>query len=322
MPKSPEEIKAEVQQPGLQPSCKRIALIYNPSSCAWLAFADRQATETALKAHLADLPIQAEIIAFEPSQFEQLPERLKALQVEAIWAAGGDGTVLALANIAKACDLPLGVLPTGTMNLMARDLNMSLDIDTALQQLLTATVCQIDMAEVNGHPFLCVSNLGFSTRYTQMRENLRFHSGWVRWPKIAGHMIGLFFKYPAKHIRLVSKGKSIRLKSRSVSITNNPLDEKGDFVLCRTQLDSGKLGVYLIRERNAWSLPRLISRLFLGNWKQDMDLISLDTDHLSIHFRHHRKVNVMNDGEIIRMHTPLRYHMRARSLKILKPASE
>ncbi len=305
----------------LEPSFKRITLIYNPSSCSWLNYADQAATEAALKAHLIDLPVEIDLIAFEPEKLGQLPQQLTANNCEAIWAAGGDGTVLALASVAKACDLPLGVLPTGTMNLMGRDLNMSLDLDQALQQLLTATVCKIDMAEVNGHPFLCVSNLGFSTRYTQMRENLRFHSGWVRWPKVARHMLGLLFKYPPKHIRLVSQGKSIRLKSRSVSITNNPLNEKGDFVLCRDHLDSGKLGVYVIRESNAWSLPRLISRLLLGNWKQDVDLISLDTDHLSLHFRHHRRVHVMNDGELMKMQTPLRYHMRARSLKILKPAA-
>lgn len=320
-PKS-EDYPKEGPKMEVQNNFERIALIYNPSSCAWLAFADQAATEAALQAHLTDLPIQAEIIAFEPEHLAKLPQRLKNLKVEAIWAAGGDGTVLALAEIAKACDLPLGVVPTGTMNLMGRDLQMSLDLDTALQQLLSATVCKIDMAEVNGHPFLCVSNLGFSTRYTQMRENLRFHSGWIRWPKIAGHMLGLMFKYPSKHIRLVSQGKSIRIKSRSVSITNNPLNEKGDFVLCRDQLDSGKLGVYVIRESNSWSLPRLISRLLLGNWKQDMDLISLDTDHLSLHFRHHRKVHVMNDGEIIKLKTPLRYHMRARSLKILRPVAQ
>lgn len=311
------ELKLTDPQPQ---SLQRITLVYNQASCNWLHYADTGSTEAALHQLLDPLPLEVDLVALTPQSLKQLPQRLRATQSQAIWAAGGDGTVLALARIAKAQNLPLGILPTGTLNLMGRDLGMSLVLAEAIQQLLAAQICTIDMAEVNGHPFLCISNLGVSTRYTQLREALRFKASWVRWPRVAWYMLKMYFKYPPHHICIMSQGQTLRFKSRSVSVTNNLLCENGGFVLSRDQLDAGKLGVYVVQESSAWSVPRLFSRFFLGRWKQDPDLLQLDTTEMKLYFgRRRRRITVMNDGEILKLYTPLHYRLHVKSLKMLRP---
>lgn len=303
---------------------QRIVLVYNPSSCAWLSHATPQDTEKYLHEQLASLELDYELVTFDVDSLAELPTQLKALKTEAIWVAGGDGSVLALAPIAKQLGLPLGVIPAGTMNLLARDLGMSLDLPTALRQLASAEVVPIDVADVNGYPFLCISNLGVSTRYTQLREDMRHHSGWVRWPSLTWHMLQALYNYPLLHMRIVANGQTWRIKSRAISITNNPLCDNGGLVPSRELLDSGKLGIYITQETAIWSLPRLMARLMLGNWQHDPEMLSIHTEEAIIHFsrRRKRKIKIMSDGEIFTHRTPLHYRIRAKHLPMLRPVVE
>lgn len=298
-------------------SAQRIALVFNPRSGKWL----NPSFENEIHQHLSALQTELVWLPFDPQQLPQLKKQLEhAAPLKALWIAGGDGTVLSLAPIAQALQLPLGILPAGTMNLMARDLGMSLDIAEASAQLLKAHNCEIDLAEVNGQPFLCISNLGVSTRYTRVREELRERPAWQRTPQLFYQSLKLLWKYPRLRLRLVANGQSIRVKTRSVSITNNPLNTSGDYFLCRQSLDSGTLGVYLTHESTSWSLPRLFLRMWWqSDWKHDPDISVLSSDRLTIHVQRKRKLWVMNDGELIRLKTPLHYRIHTRSLKVLSP---
>ncbi|MGV3525485.1 MAG: diacylglycerol/lipid kinase family protein [Candidatus Sericytochromatia bacterium] len=313
--------EAHAMVPERSQAVRRIVLVYNPASCAWLSHAQPEDTERYLREQLDPLDLAYDLVPFDGDTLAALPAQLKALHSEAIWVAGGDGSVLALAPIAKQLDLPLGVIPAGTMNLLARDLGMSLDLPTALRQLASAETVPIDVADVNGYPFLCISNLGVSTRYTQLREDMRHQSGWVRWPSLTWHMLQTLFNYPLLHLRIVANGQSWRVKSRAVSITNNPLCDNGGLVPSREVLDSGKLGIYVTQETAIWSLPRLMAKLMLGNWQHDPEMLAIHTEEAMIHFsrRRKRKIKVMSDGEIFTHRTPLHYRIRAKHLPMLRP---
>lgn len=300
---------------------RAITLIYNPASGTLLELAAEDDLPVYFKSLLAAFPdVQVTLVAFKGDQLNQLKQVLKRTPPEAVWVAGGDGTVLAVANLTESLNIPLGVLPGGTMNLLARDIGMSLTMQMAVRQLIHADVEYIDRAEINGRPFLCISNFGMSTKLTERRERLRRHAGWIRWPMMLGYMLKFMFIYPPIHIRLEVNGTVHQLRTRAVTVTNNPLAAESTIIPMRCALNQGVLGVYVTRDRSIWSLPRLIFRLLIGDWQEDEDMLIFKASAVKVSVRRRkRKLKTMSDGELFRDKLPLKYRIHSRVLPILKP---
>ena len=298
-----------------------IVLIYNPSSGYFIEngiddpeqYFQAQWDEQAPEGELA-------LLSIETIRNGTLRACLLRIQPDQVWIAGGDGSAIAVAELAVELNIPLGVLPCGTMNLLARDIGMSLDIAQAFQQLHDSDVQLIDMATVNGRRFLCISNLGMSTRLTEQREQLRQQSGWVRWPLMFGYMLKYLFAYPTLDVQ-IRQGNDVHiLRTRSISISNNPLASHSWLIPERKRLDGGKLGIYIIQERSVWSLPRMIFRLFSRDWQDDDDLLHFSADAVRISFRRSsKKVQIMSDGELSQETLPLEYQTLPKALQVLRP---
>lgn len=80
---------------------------------------------------------------------------------KAVVAVGGDGTVNEIAQPLVDSDTPIGILPLGSGNGLARHLGLPLTLDAALKRLFEGTVSTIDSAELNGIPFFCTAGMGF-----------------------------------------------------------------------------------------------------------------------------------------------------------------
>src|SRR5690606_2624620 len=81
-------------------------------------------------------------------------ESAMASEASIIVAAGGDGTITALAAALVGSDKSLAILPLGTVNALAKDLQIPLDLPAAVAALTTGTHRRIDVGEVNGRVFL------------------------------------------------------------------------------------------------------------------------------------------------------------------------
>lgn len=300
---------------------KNIVLIYNPHSGSFVS----QNEETALESFrriLAGYPgMTVHMVPFDGGSVATCKQCIEQYDASAVWVAGGDGTVLSIAALAGELGIPLGVLPAGTMNLLARDLGMSLDMETAIKQLQHAEAVDIDVARINDSRFLCISNIGMSTRLTARREKLRHWPGWRRWPLIGWYLVKLFFEYPAMTVELEVDGTVHRLRTRSISVSNNPLDRRSMLIPQRSRIDMGRLGVYAIRDRSLWSLPRLVVRLLGGNWQDDQDLLHFEAQRVTVSARRKKSLRVMSDGELHRIALPLQYTVQAKALTVLKPGS-
>lgn len=86
---------------------------------------------------------------------------LKSDRWSAIVAAGGDGTINEVARTMLYSDTPLGILPLGSGNGLARHLHIPMSIAAALKRLVEGTPVRMDSARINGIPFFCTCGLGF-----------------------------------------------------------------------------------------------------------------------------------------------------------------
>ena len=88
----------------------------------------------------------------------------QSLDIDAVIAAGGDGTVTATVPIAIQRKLPLGIVPLGTFNDLARTLGVPLDVRAACEAITQRRTRSIDVGRVNGVYFVNEASVGVSTR--------------------------------------------------------------------------------------------------------------------------------------------------------------
>jgi hypothetical protein len=131
--------------------------------------------------------------------------------------------VLAVARALLDRDAVLGIVPIGTANLMARDLEIPLDPMLALDTLLEARPRRIDVGRVNSELFLCASMLGMAMTLARVRESGRGEGALRLWPRLLGKALRMLWRYPHRRIILQVDGRVLTLRSRTLVITNNPL---------------------------------------------------------------------------------------------------
>ena len=123
----------------------------------------------------------------EPLWLETSPddtgERLARMAVESgvdlVISSGGDGTVTACAAGVAGSGIPLGVLPSGTGNLLARNLGLPLQADAALAVALTGAERRLDVGVANGRTFVVMAGIGFdAAMLASVSEKLKMRAGW------------------------------------------------------------------------------------------------------------------------------------------------
>src|SRR5260370_5921871 len=101
---------------------------------------------------------------------EQLARKAVKQQVNLVIAAGGDGTINEIIQGLAGSETALGVLPSGTVNVWARELGIPLDDARARNVLVNGQTRRIDLGCINGRYFLLMVGIGFDGEVTQAVE--------------------------------------------------------------------------------------------------------------------------------------------------------
>jgi diacylglycerol kinase family enzyme len=263
-------------------------------------------------------------VAVEFSEPEKLVSAIEAAadtDVDVIVVGGGDGTVRSGARIAIASGKTLGILPLGTLNRMARDLGIPLNVAEAAAALAAGATGKIDVASVNGQMYLCNSLIGLPPAYSAERQRLRGRPFGER-------MVGYFQVIKSilssrKRLRVtLDDGRDQKpMRVISMAVANNAYCEQPGIGLTRPVLDAGQLAVYASRHRSGWALARAFLRAILGRWKGDPHIEQFRGHEITVRVARPR-VKVSNDGEIETLSTPLRYKTHPKALNILLPARQ
>ena len=294
----------------------RIALVANAASGAFAAGLTTDAIRARLWAAGLDL-------LPEPDETLPLPERLRAALrtegVAVVAVAGGDGTLNCAAGMLAGSGVALGILPFGTMNLLAKDLGIPLDLDAAIRVLAAGHTRAVDVGTVNGHLFLINSVLGMPARMVRHREAFRGGrigiSALLRLAAVALRHLG---PYPRLSAVLSEGGRRTRLRFRLLAVVNNDYAEGPGKILERTQVDGGELTLYIARGLSPWRVARLALGFGLGRWRHLPGLERRGATRFAVSARR-RALRVMNDGEVRLIAPPLRYRLMPRALTVIVP---
>jgi YegS/Rv2252/BmrU family lipid kinase len=154
----------------------RAALVVNPTKQADPG-EFRAMVGAVMAEHGWSEPLWLETTAGEPG-VEAARTALRS-GADLVLACGGDGTVTACAAGVAGSGVPLGVLPMGTGNLLARNVGVPLDLGEALAAALTGVIRPLDVGTANGKPFVVMAGVGFDAKMLGgASEELKKRLGW------------------------------------------------------------------------------------------------------------------------------------------------
>jgi diacylglycerol kinase family enzyme len=261
------------------------------------------------------------LVASSGEDIVDLARRAAAGEAGPVVAAGGDGTINAVASVLIDTDRTLGVLPLGTLNHFAKDLNIPLAVGDAVRTILGGTVAQVDVGEVNGRFFLNNSGLGLYPMVVRHRKKLQDRLGHGKWPAFLWAALSVLRRYPFLVVRVNADDHESVRRTPFIFIGNNEYEIAGFEVGTRKRLDAGRLCLYMARRIGRLGLLRFALRALAGTLQNEKDFDALCTEEVSIETKR-KRVHVATDGEVTLMSTPLHYRIRPGALRVLVPAAE
>lgn len=279
----------------------------------------RESLRAKLDAALSVTGHEVTIDILDPADISAAIAQALRSDPDAIVVGGGDGTIRTAATLLKGSSTALGILPLGTLNRLARDLEIPLGLDGAAAALAHAEIRVIDMAELNGRPFLCNSLIGLPPIYSRQRQRQR---GQPLIPRIRGYISVLrHIARSRRKLTIVVDDGTERRKVRALStaVSNNVYADAAGVMLRRPALDRGELGIYVSRHESGLALAVAFLRAMLGLWRSDPNLEETIA-HKCEMSSSKAALRVSNDGEVEIVATPLRYRSLPKSLKVLAPA--
>jgi diacylglycerol kinase family enzyme len=196
--------------------------------------------------------------------------RAAAEEHDAVIACGGDGTVRALAAALGPADVPIGIVPAGTGNVLAHELGLPRDAEALADLLLGGPVAHLEGAEANGEAFFLMAGVGFDGAVmlgldTSLKR--RIGKAAFAWPLLGA------LTAPAPRLEVEVDGVSHRAVS---VIATRARAYAGRFVLVSSAgLRRPGLHVGLLRSESRRARLRQLLALARGDFERDADVTIL-----------------------------------------------
>ena len=263
--------------------------------------------------------MQARIEIVNGKQLPAMARTMRDERYDVIVAAGGDGTVSSVAAQIVGYDVALGVLPLGTLNHFARDLGIALDLKEAAAAICSGEVKTVDVASVNEKIFINNSSLGLYADQVRLRQVWRKRIG--RWPALILASIVTLARF--RFLRVIAKfnGRSVSRHCPLMLISNNEYKLEPGNLTERKQLDGGLLGIYLLRDEGRAGLLRIALHSFVHKLEEAASFENATAAEVIITMKH-KRIHVALDGEVYKLHSPLRYSSMPGSLRVVAPKRE
>ncbi|HYE87507.1 MAG TPA: diacylglycerol kinase family protein, partial [Vicinamibacterales bacterium] len=230
-------------------------------------------------------------------------------------AAGGDGTVSAVANVAARRGKTLGIVPAGTMNHFARDANIPTEINRAALVIASGCTRGIDVGSVNGRLFLNNVSLGNYPRMVHARAGIEQRGVPHR---IAGAIAAARTWWSLRNLAaaITVDGHSLIRRSPFIVIANGRYVLAGLSLTRRQQINDGSLSLYVAPATGRLGALVLPFRALIGTLESHEQFESFRAMRITVGVGR-AEVRVAIDGEVLTLQAPLEFTIRRQTLRVL-----
>jgi diacylglycerol kinase (ATP) len=244
---------------------------------------------------------------------------------DVVIVAGGDGSINEAATALALSDVALGVLPSGTANVWARQIGLPVPMALYPNQLVDAArmlssgrVRPIDLGRVGDRYFVLWSGIGFDAHVAAQVEP---RPPWVKRFGLVGYgwrAFGAAIKYRGTHMTVDVDDQHIKCRALMVLISNAPLYGGIARVAAEAILDDGRLDVSIFKGDSFFQAVGHILRVLLRRGARAPEAIMLRGQHIRVDAQRQCYVHV--DAEPIG-HTPVDVDIVPKALRVLVPTT-
>lgn len=240
-------------------------------------------------------------------------EESAARDVDAIVVAGGDGTLLRQLPLALSLGVPVGIVPLGTFNDLARTLGIPLDVEAACAVIADGRTREIDAARVNGTYYLSEASIGISSRLARLQrpeDKQRFGLLAI----VASAMQAV------RHARAINAevfygGARDRFRAVQLTVANSP--SFGGFITVEdASIRDGCLDLYAIEIENIAEIFSVAAAIVSGRRGTARGLRTLRAAAFEVRTGHPHRISA--DGEPAGT-TPALFEVLPRALRVFAP---
>lgn len=302
-----------------------LCIVLNPGS----GRDDAQTTSAAIRAVLSAAGRAHELLLIEQGvPVAQVAARAVQMARQlggAVVAAGGDGTISAVAQAVLPTGLPFGVLPRGTFNYFSRTHGIPADTELATRALLRAQVQPVQVGQVNGQTFLVNASVGLYPQLLEDREAYKRRYGRSRLVAAGAALVTLFHAHRPLRLRIECQGALRDVRTPTLFVANNALQLEQIGVAEAGLLAQGQLVAVMLQPVGTLAMLGLMLRGAFGQLGQADDVMRFGFERLRVQPaapRRSSRVKVALDGEIQWLRAPLAFGVSPQPLWLLTPSPE
>lgn len=240
---------------------------------------------------------------------------------EIVVAAGGDGTINAVASALVGSTARLGILPLGTFNFVARRFGISTAIEEAVDTIVHGDDGQLAVGMVNDAVFLNNASLGVYAAILAEREKL--YRQWGRSRLVAGLSVGKALLHPPEPLKLSlhEGGRVVQHSAAMVFAAINPFQLELFGLKGHDCAARGDLAVFVVPDTSRAALAGYTAALATGEFSRFSDVELVCANSVTIETQE-KEMTVVRDGERKVMNGPFHFSVKADALTLRVPPSE
>ena len=236
--------------------------------------------------------------------------------VDCVIVGGGDGTLNAAGQGLVETGLPLGVLPLGTANDLARSIGVPTDLEAAIRVIADGFTHRIDVGDVNGFPFFNVASVGMAA---DLAKNLtgehKRRFGRLSYAMTAANVLSQASPF---HATLLIGQDKIMVRTLQIAVGNGRYYGGGNVIVSGARIDDGALDLYSLEFSKIWRMALMIPRFKSGGHGAVREVRTARGVTFEIITRKPRPVNA--DGELVTQ-TPAVFTQKALAVTVYVPES-
>jgi diacylglycerol kinase family enzyme len=224
---------------------------------------------------------------------------------------GGDGTIRTAAEQVIHTSIPIGVLPLGTLNHFAKELDLPSTPEEIIEAILYKKMVTVDTAEVNGLVFLNNSSLGFYPSFAKKRNYYtKFYNKWLTY---FPSLVQTLKRHDLFSITIKSAKLDLSLITSFLMISNNLYTYQFPLTIQREGFNAAQLGIYFFKHGKL-QLLKILRHFLNGHYCFG---IEESKEPLAIQVHHEEKITISLDGDTVTTENPLIYKSNPQSLIVL-----
>jgi diacylglycerol kinase (ATP) len=239
-------------------------------------------------------------------------EKIKAIihksKADRVIAVGGDGTLKMVSECLLQTSTPIGIIPTGSANGMARELGIPLEINEALNVAVNGRPRKIHATMINGELCIHLADIGFNAYLVKKFDNIS-HRGMLGYAKAA---LTALWGHNKMHVEFKIEDQIIRSQAAMVVIANATMYGTGVKINPDGKLDDDLFEIILVKK---YSVMEILKLRFTNLPFNPKNIESFQTKSLTIKTTH--RVHFQVDGEYIGKVTSIKAHIIEDAINII-----